>query len=129
MHTGFIAHKAKVLQIKKATKFAMQLIKLCALVVKLIFSLLYNIVVGDSSLITGGHAISKVRLMDEENEVNNFGLYVIGTVMVYLPVQAENVLGVSESDMINYHSVFADSGNSGAQVWNVKLLHSYYAQP
>ena len=31
-------------------------------------------------------------------------------------LQAENVLGVSESDMINYHSVFADSGNSGAQV-------------
>lgn len=31
-------------------------------------------------------------------------------------VKAENVLGVSESDMINYHSVFADSGNSGAQV-------------
>lgn len=30
--------------------------------------------------------------------------------------KAENVLGVSESDMINYHSVFADSGNSGAQV-------------
>lgn len=26
------------------------------------------------------------------------------------------MLGVSESDMINYHSVFADSGNSGAQV-------------
>ena len=33
-------------------------------------------------------------------------------------VQAENVLGVSESDMINYHSVFADSGNSGAQVYS-----------
>ena len=31
-------------------------------------------------------------------------------------LQAENVLGVSESDMINYHSVFADSGNAGAQV-------------
>ena len=27
-------------------------------------------------------------------------------------------MGVSESDMINYHSVFADSGNSGAQVCN-----------
>jgi hypothetical protein len=39
--------------------------------------LLHNIiVVSDSSLITGGHAISKVRLMDEENEVNNFELLV-----------------------------------------------------
>ena len=37
-------------------------------------------------------------------------LCIIGT------IQAENVLGVSESDMISYHSVFADSGNSGAQV-------------
>ena len=27
-------------------------------------------------------------------------------------------MGVSENDMINYHSVFADSGNSGAQVCN-----------
>ena len=42
------------------------------------------VVVSDSSLITGGHAISKVRLMDEENEVNNVGLYAIRTVMVYL---------------------------------------------
>lgn len=59
--------------------------------------------------------------MDEENEVRNFGLYmyVIRTLMVYLCVQAENVLGVSESDMINYHSVFADSGNSGAQVCKI----------
>ena len=44
-------------------------------------SLLYNVVVSDSSLITGGHAISKVRLMDEENEVNDIGLHVNGTVM------------------------------------------------
>ena len=28
-----------------------------------------NVVVSESSLITGGHIISKVRLMDEENEV------------------------------------------------------------
>lgn len=55
--------------------------------------------------------------MDEENEVNDIGLHVNGTVMCS-PVQAENVVGVSESDMINYHSVFADSGNSGAQVCN-----------
>lgn len=45
--------------------------------------LLYNVVVSDSSLITGGHAISKVRLMDEENEVNDIGLHVNGTVIVF----------------------------------------------
>lgn len=40
-------------------------------------------------------------------------------------LQAENVLGVSESDMINYHSVFADSGNSGAQVGDFIPFLSY----
>ena len=31
-------------------------------------------------------------------------------------MQATNVYGVSEDDMIHYHNVFADSGNTGAQV-------------
>ena len=33
------------------------------------YCVLTFVVVSESSLITGGHAISKVRVMDEENEV------------------------------------------------------------
>ena len=35
--------------------------------------------------------------------------------------KATNVYGVSEGDMIHYHNVFADSGNTGAQV---RVYHS-----
>lgn len=37
----------------------------------------FSSVIVDSSLITGGHAVSKVRLMDEENEVSNLISFVI----------------------------------------------------
>jgi TPR repeat protein len=60
-------------------------------------------VADEVTLITGGLLISKARLMEEDNE-------------------ATNVYGVSEDDMIHYHNVFADSGNTGAQV----LLGVYY---
>lgn len=34
-------------------------------------------VISESSLITGGHAISKVRLIDEENEVSHTSVCVV----------------------------------------------------
>jgi SEL1 protein len=60
-------------------------------------------VADEVTIVTGGLLISKVRLMEEDNE-------------------ASNVYGVSEDDMIHYHDVFTDSGNTGAQV----LLGVYY---
>ena len=39
------------------------------------------------------------------------------------------MLGVSESDMINYHSVFADSGNSGAQVRKTSVISVHSLEP
>ena len=40
------------------------------------------------------------------------------------PLQDSNAYGLSEDDMIHYHSVFADSGNTGAQlILGVFYLH------
>ncbi|XP_064404029.1 protein sel-1 homolog 1-like [Halichondria panicea] len=53
-------------------------------------------VVSESSHITGGQMVSKIRIMTEE--------------------ESGSVYAVSEDEMIQYHQVFADSGNAGAQM-------------
>ena len=38
-------------------------------------------------------------------------------VRTYVCMQVANVYTVSEEDMMHYHDVFSDSGNTQAQVW------------
>ncbi|CAI8042532.1 Protein sel-1 homolog 1 [Geodia barretti] len=61
-------------------------------------------VADEVTIVTGGLLISKVRLMEEDDE-------------------ATNVYGVSEDDMIHYHDVFTDSGNTGAQDYEAAMEH------
>lgn len=60
-------------------------------------------VASEVSIISGGQSILKIRLMEEENEPSH-------------------VSGISEDDLVQYHSVFADSGNARAQL----LLGVFY---